>query len=162
MVAEANASCQASFREVRGLGNPHPLISAVRGFPHPRADASFGEVVRPPGAVPRRREQVVGIVAVRNHVHKAHEFSFGGRGHGEHGRPVFPAVFRSIDGSATVGRVQFAQSGHPHAVRVGRVDDDPSNVVAAFESGMSPRGPMVVAEVHPVASVGTPGGIHFA
>ena len=109
----------------------------------------------PTGAVPRRREEVVGIRLVGDHVHKAHT------GHRQHGLPLGAAIGGAVQGASKVVRVEFAQGRHPHAVGVDAVNDHPPNVVAAFQSRVAPRRAVVVAEVHAVAGIRASGGIHF-
>ena len=112
--------------------------------------------------VPRSSEQVVRVGRIGHQIHESHDFSLLGARHRQHGFPISPAVFRAVHGPSAVGGIQFPQGRHPHAVRVDCVNDDPSDVVASFQTPPAPRLPVVVAHVHAVAGIGTPRGIHLA
>ena len=156
VVTQPNASRVWPFGKIVVRGNACPRISAVCALPNPGSCSAFGEIMGPSGAVPRRREEVVGICLVGDHVHKAHA------GHRQYGLPLGAAIGGAVQGASKVVRVEFAQGRHPHAVGVDTVKDHPSNVVAAFQSRVAPRRAVVVAEVHAVAGVGASRGIHFS
>ena len=155
VVAQSNASRVWSFGKVVVRGDACPRISAVRALPNPGPCSSFGEFMGPTGAVPRRREEVIGIRFVGDHVHKAHA------GHRQYGLPLGAPICGAVQGASKVFGVEFSQRRHPHAVGIDAVYDHPPNVVATFQSCLAPRLAVVVAEVHAVAGVRASRRIHF-
>ena len=113
--------------------------------------------------VPRGRKEVVGVGRISGEVHEPHELAFARpSGCRQDALPRLASVFGAVHRSASVGRVQFAQRCHPHAVGVAWVQDHPTNVVAAFEPRVAPRRAVVVADVHPVPRIRAARRIHFA
>ena len=92
------------------------------------------------------------VLLIHDQIHESHYFVFG-RGNGQHGLPVLSAIVSAVNGAAAIGRVQLSESRHPNAIGVLGIDDHTPNVMARFESGMPPSGPVVVTEVYPIAGV---------
>ena len=75
---------------------------------------------------------MVWVRIVCYHIHKTHNFFLCRCWYSEHRFPVLPSVFSAVNCTAEIVGVKLSKGRNPHAVRVHVVNDDSTDVMAAF------------------------------